>query len=173
LEKDSMIDSVVNLLKSLPKEIITLIIATLPVFELRGAIPWALSAPPIGGGLSWQSAYVFAVMGNFIPVLPILLLLEPVSKIIRKTKAGDRFLNWLFNRTRKKSGVIEKYEAIGLIIFVGIPLPVTGAWTGAIAAFIFGIPLRYAVPCIIAGILLAGVVVTLASLGIIGFIKIV
>jgi len=168
-----MIDNFVQIFESLPKEVVTALIATLPIFELRGAIPWALSAPPVGGGLSWQSAYIFSVIGNFIPVIPILLLLEPASKVIRKVKIGDRFLNWLFARTRKKSGVIEKYEALGLIIFVGIPLPVTGAWTGAIAAFIFGIPLKYAIPCIVAGILLAGVVVTLASLGVINFIGII
>jgi len=168
-----MLENLVHIFKSLPKEAVTALIATLPIFELRGAIPWALSAPPIGGGLSWQSAYLFAVIGNFIPVIPILLLLEPVAKVVRKVKIGDSFLNWLFARTRKKSGVIEKYEALGLIIFVGIPLPVTGAWTGAIAAFIFGIPLKYSIPCIIAGILLAGVIVTLASLGVINFIGVI
>jgi len=168
-----MIESVIHIVRSLPKEAVTMLIATLPISELRGAIPWALAAPPVGGGLSWQTAYLYAVIGNFLPVIPLLLLLEPVSNVLRKTRAGDAFFTWLFERTRKKSAVIQRYEALGLILFVGIPLPVTGAWTGTVAAFIFGIKLRYAIPCIILGILIAGVVVTLASLGVISFIGIV
>ena len=164
-----MVESVIHYLQNMPREAVTLILATLPIAELRGAIPWALSSPPVGGGLSWQTAYVFAVIGNFIPVIPILLLLEPVSNRLRRFAFFDRFFEWLFARTRKRGGMIEKYEALGLIIFVGIPLPITGAWTGSVAAFIFGIPLKYAIPCIIMGILLAGVVVTLACLGVIGF----
>lgn len=168
-----MIQDVVHLLKHLPREVITAILSTLPILELRGAIPWALAAPPVGGGLSWPSAYVFAVLGNFVPVVPILLLLEPVSNALRRFRVFDRFFTWLFDRTRRRGKVVERYEALGLILFVGIPLPVTGAWTGAVAAFIFGIPLKYAIPCIFVGILLAGVVVTLASLGVISFLGIV
>ena len=168
-----MLETILGQLKNLPAEAITMIIATLPIAELRGAIPWALASAPVGGGLSWQSAYVFAVIGNFVPVVPILLLLEPISNTLRRFNTFDRFFEWLFHRTRTRGQVIEKYKALGLILFVGIPLPVTGAWTGAVAAFLFGIPLKYAIPCIIAGILLAGVVVTLACMGVIGFIGIV
>jgi len=165
-----LIESFLQLFKDMPKELVTVILATLPIAELRGAIPWALASPPVGGGLTWQTAYLYAVLGNFIPVIPILLLLEPVSKFLRRWKVFDRFFIWLFNRTRKRGKLIERYEALGLILFVGIPLPVTGAWTGSVAAFIFGIPLKYAIPCIILGILLAGVVVTLACLGVINFV---
>jgi uncharacterized membrane protein len=168
-----MIENFINLVSDLPKEVITLLVATLPISELRGAIPWALSAPPVGGGLTWPTAYLFAVIGNFIPVIPILLLLEPVSRRLRKYRVFDRFFNWLFKRTRKRGRMIERYEVLGLILFVAIPLPITGAWTGAVAAFIFGIPLKHAIPCIFLGILLAGVVVTLACLGVIGFVGIV
>lgn len=164
-----MVHDLINALGRIPAQWTTLIIATLPIAELRGAIPWALASPPVGGGLNWPAAYVLAVIGNFLPVMPILLLLEPVSGFLRRWRLFDRFFEWLFERTRRKSRVIEKYEALGLILFVGIPLPITGAWTGSVAAFIFGIPKRQAVPCIILGILLAGVVVTLASLGVIGF----
>ncbi len=165
-----MIQNLVEFLQNLPRELVTVIIATLPIAELRGAIPWALAAPPVGGGLSWPSAFLFAVIGNCIPVIPALLLLEPVSKLLRKIKIFDRFFEWLFSRTRKKGKMIERYEALGLIIFVGIPLPMTGAWSGVIASFIFGIKLKYAIPCIFLGILLAGVVVTLACMGVIGFL---
>ena len=167
-----MAEHIAHWFQNVPAEAITLLIAMLPIAELRGAIPWALTNPPIGGGLTWQTAYVYSVIGNFIPVIPILLLLEPVSNWLRRFRVFDRFFNWLFERTRRRGKMIEKYKAVGLILFVGIPLPVTGAWTGSVAAFLFGVRTRFAIPCIIAGILLAGVVVTLACMGVIGFIGI-
>ena len=78
----------------------------------------------------------------------------------------DRFLAALFARTRRRSRVVERYEALGLILFVAIPLPVTGAWTGMLAAFLFGVRRRYAIPAIACGILIAGAVVTLAVQGV-------
>jgi uncharacterized membrane protein len=142
----------------------TLFIALLPIVELRGAIPWAIGV----GGLSWSTAYLLSVVGNFLPVLPILWLLGPAERLLRGWPLMDRFFGWLFARTRSRSAVVQKYEALGLMLFVAVPLPVTGAWTGCVAAYLFGIRHRFAVPAIIAGILIAGVVVTLATLGIIG-----
>ncbi|HID94644.1 MAG TPA: ligand-binding protein SH3 [Candidatus Latescibacteria bacterium] len=162
-----MIQQVVEHLGALPKSFVTVMIAMLPIVELRGAIPWALTA----GGFGWKEAYLYAVLGNFIPVIPLLLLLEPFSCGLRRYRPFDSFFTWLFERTRRRSGIVEKYEALGLALFVGIPLPVTGAWTGTVAAFIFGIRLRFAVMAIITGILLAGVIVTLASLGLLGAIS--
>lgn len=168
-----MEEQLAELFGGMPNEVITMLIAMLPIAELRGAIPWALAAPPIGGGLTWQTAYLYAVIGNFIPIIPVLLLIEPVSNWLRKYKMFDKFFDWLFTRTRKKAQKnIEKYEALGLTLFVAIPLPVTGAWTGALAAFVFGIKFPRAVAYIIAGILIAGCVVTLASMGVISFLKI-
>jgi len=149
----------------IPAEFIVFFIATLPVSELRGAIPYALAI-----GLSWQKAYIISVAGNFLPVIPILLFLGRVSEALsNRYSFFDRFFTWLFERTRSKSELIERFEALGLIFFVAIPLPVTGAWTGCAAAFIFRIPLRHAIPAIIAGIFISGTVVTLASLGVISF----
>ncbi|MBN2089010.1 small multi-drug export protein [candidate division KSB1 bacterium] len=157
----------------MPVEMITVLIAMIPIAELRGAIPWALANPPVGGGLSWPAAYFYAVLGNFLPIIPVLLFIEPVSKWLRRYPLFDKFFDWLFTRTRKKAQAnIDKYEALGLAVFVAIPLPVTGAWTGAFAAFVFGIKFHRAVLSILAGILVAGVIVTLASLGVISFLKI-
>ncbi|MBL7074721.1 small multi-drug export protein [candidate division KSB1 bacterium] len=162
-----MIERTVEFLRWLPNEIITLLIAMLPIAELRGAIPWALT----GGGLTWHQAYLFAAIGNFLPVIPLLLLIEPLSNWLRGYKAFDIFFAWLFARTRRRGKLVERYEALGLALFVSIPLPVTGAWTGAVAAFVFGIRLSYSIIAIIAGILIAGVIVTLASLGVMETIK--
>ncbi len=162
-----MIQGLVEYLAALPEPLITFVIATLPVSELRGAIPWALTA----GELQWQEAYFYAVLGNFLPVIPLLLLLEPISLRLRKYSIWDRFFSWLFERTRRRSRVVERFEVFGLILFVAIPLPVTGAWTGTVAAFLFGIRFKPAVLAILAGILIAGAVVTLASLGVLGAIS--
>jgi len=107
------------------------------------------------------------VGGNFLPVLPILWLLGPVERHLRRFRTIGRFLDWLFTRTERRSGVIRRYQALGLILFVAIPAPVTGAWTGAVAAYLFKLPLRFSVPCIILGICVAGLVVTLVSLGVV------
>ena len=158
-------------LADLPKGLTTALVAMLPIAELRGAIPWALAPAPVGGGMAWQDAYVYAVIGNIVPVIPLLLLLESFSSALRRYPLFGRFFEWLFERTRRKSKTVQRYGALGLILFVGIPLPVTGAWTGSVAAFLFGIRFRYAFPAIVGGVLVAGVVVTLASLGVLGALR--
>lgn len=145
-------------------EVITTIIAMLPIAELRGAIPWALTL----GDLSWTSAVPFAILGNMIPIPFILLLLGPVSNFLMRWRFFDRFFNWLFERTRKRSATIQKYKALGLILFVAIPLPVTGAWTGSIAAFLFGIRFWPAMVCVFLGVCIAATVMTLGTLGVVG-----
>lgn len=151
----------------LPPPLGIFLIAMLPIFELRGAIPYAFS--PLAG--DWGSAhpiltYLIAAAGNFVPVLPILVLLGPAEQWLRRFDWADRFFTWLFARTARRSGLIRRYQALGLILFVAIPAPMTGAWTGSIAAYLFRLPLRFVVPCIILGICVAGVVVTLVSMGV-------
>ncbi len=160
-----MREHLMSVLGNLPPPLAVFCIAMLPIFELRGAIPAAYA---MGMSQTWL-IYLLAVAGNFVPVLPILLLLEPVENHLRRFSTIDRFLDWLFRRTRSRSAMIQKYESLGLILFVAIPAPMTGAWTGAIAAYLFKLPLRLAVPCIILGILIAGIVVTLVSLGVVNW----
>ena len=156
-------------LTGLPDEAVIFVMAMLPILELRGAIPWAWTFAGVTANppeMSIATVYLLAVLGNFAPVIPILLLLGPVSKFLRKAPVFDRFFTWLFARTRRRGKLVERYEAIGLTLFVAIPLPVTGAWTGAVAAFVFGVRTRWAAVCISLGILIAGVVVTLACKGV-------
>jgi len=166
-----MVEHLVSFFGNLPKEIIAVILAMFPIVELRGAIPWALAPLPGGGGLLWYEAYIYSVLGNLIPIVPLLLGFEWFYNKLKKYPRFNRFFEWLFHRTRKRGKVIEKYETIGLALFVSIPLPVTGAWTGAIAAFLFGIRFRLAFPAIILGVLIAGLVVSLISIGAISFIN--
>jgi uncharacterized membrane protein len=147
---------------NLPVELKVFLLAAAPVSELRGAIPLGIIKD-----MHWLKTYLLAVAGNLVPVVPLLLFLEPVSKRLQRFKLMSRFFEWLYGRTRRRAEIVQKYEALGLSLFVAIPLPITGAWTGCVAASIFRIRFRYAFPAIICGVLLAGVVVTLLSLGVI------
>ena len=155
-----MIGKIIELLNGLPKEAITAIIAALPVVELRLAIPVACS-------YSWMpisKILVFSYIGNMLPVIPLLILLEPVSERLRHFHVWRRFFDWLFERTKKRADIVQRYEAIGLMLLVAIPLPATGAWTGCIAASLFKIKFRYAFPAILAGVIIAGIIVTSLTL---------
>lgn len=154
--------------KDFPPELATLLIATLPIGELRASIPIARGVYD----LSISQSYIWSVLGNILPLIFLLWLLDPVSKyLIRNFKMFDRFFTWLFSRTRRKyAGRFEKWGALALITFVAIPLPVTGGWTGAVAAFVFGIPFKKALPLISIGVLIAGVIVILAVEGVITII---
>ncbi|MBU8870344.1 MAG: small multi-drug export protein [Gemmatimonadales bacterium] len=158
-----MREQILESIGQLPAPVAVFLVAMLPIFELRGAIPLGYAL----GMTNTVQIYLLAVIGNFSPVLPILLLLGPAERQLRRFKWLDRFFDWLFRRTVSRSHLIKKYESLGLILFVAIPAPMTGAWTGSIAAYLFKLPLRMAIPCIILGILIAGVVVSLVSQGVI------
>ncbi len=153
----------VELLRGIPPEIATVIIATTPIFELRGSLPVAMTVY----NMNIPNAYFWSVVGNAIPVVIIMLLLDPVSTWLSKHFSfWNKFFIWLFERTRKRAkSKIEKYGHWGLFFLVAIPLPVTGGWTGAMAAFLFGIKRRKAIPVILLGIMAAGVIVTLITIG--------
>lgn len=156
--------SVIEALQGVPPWLIVVIIAMLPIVELRGAIPIAILTLK----LSWPMAMLFAIIGNMIPIPLILWLLGPVSRFLSRWPVFERFFQWLFARARRKSKAVERYEAIGLILFVGIPLPVTGGWTGSVVAYLAGIPIWRSLFFIFLGVLIASVVVTLATMGVIG-----
>ncbi len=150
--------------QQLPPEISVLIISMLPVSELRGAIPVAIGVYH----LDPVKAYFLAVAGNIIPVIFILKYIDPISSyLMSKSEYLKRFFTWLFARTRKKfTNDYEKWGSLALIAFVAIPLPMTGGWSGALAAFIFGIPFKRALPLISFGVTIAGLIVMGLSLGV-------
>ena len=153
-----------SLFNNFPPELATFIISMLPVSELRGAIPVAIGVY----NLDPTEAYFLAVSGNIIPVIFILKYIDPVSKyLMSKSKFFNKFFTYLFEHTRKKhNGKFEKWGPLALITFVAIPLPITGGWSGALAAFVFGVPFKKALPLIFLGVLIAGVIVTGLSLGV-------
>ncbi|MDI6840860.1 MAG: small multi-drug export protein [bacterium] len=141
-------------------KIITLLLAMAPISELRGAIPYALSQ-----GMGYVEAYIFSIIGNLIPAIPLLLLLGPISEFLRRFKPFENFFTWWFGYTLRRSKLVERYECIGLTLFVAIPLPITGAWTGSVAAFLLGIKFKFAFPSIVLGVLLAGIIVSFVCFG--------
>lgn len=150
---------IINLIK-------VFLLSTLPVLELRGAIPIAISYYK----LPVIPSYLFSVMGNLVPAVFLLLYLKPFSDFLRKWHFFDIFFSWLFKRTRRHEKKYEKYGALFLLFFVAVPLPITGVWTGSVAAFLFGIRFWYAFPMMAGGVIIAGVIVTGTNLGIINLI---
>jgi len=145
-------------------EIKTILLAIAPINELRGTIPIALAF----FHFSPLKALLLAYIGNMIPIFLLLLFWKRLAWILtRRFKLFDRFFFWLFERTRKR--IYNKYRIYGdiaLVCFVAIPLPITGAWIGTVAAFLLGVPYWKAVGLIFLGVIISGIIVTLASLGI-------
>ncbi|MDO4453988.1 MAG: small multi-drug export protein [Eubacteriales bacterium] len=152
-----------NLSGVLSKELIAFVVSMVPILELRGGL---LAA-------SWMHidmirAIVICVIGNIIPIPFILLLITKIFNKLKQTRTFKPMVEKLENKALGKKEQIEKYEFWGLVLFVGIPLPGTGAWTGALIASLLGIRFRKAFPAIILGILLATCIMTIVSYGILG-----
>jgi len=139
-------------------EFITFFTAALPLSELRGAIPLAI----LKYGFSPYKAFIISALGNILPVLPLLVGLEKISEYLsHKFYWFNRFFSWLFERTREKhKDHFHYWGDLALFIFVAIPLPLVGAYSGVVAAFVFGIPLKRAFWSIVLGVLAAGLIVT-------------
>lgn len=161
-----IINTLVTLLASLPHEVAVFLLAMIPVGELRAAIPVGLTVYD----MSVVETALIAIAGNIVPALAIYFLIGPVSRLLcRYSKQFSRFFEWLVNRTRAKfqSQRYAKYELLGLIVFIGIPLPMTGAWTGALAAWLFALKPRYAIVGFVAGLIMSATIVTAITQGVI------
>lgn len=141
--------------------IITFLMAMVPVVELRGAIPYGVIA-----GLSVQQAFVLAVIGNLLPIPFLVVFTRKVFEWLRtKSDRLDRLVCRLEAKADKNKELVEKSEFFGLMLLVAIPLPGTGAWTGALVAAMLDMRLKRAMPAIILGVLVAGVIVTTLTYG--------
>lgn len=137
----------------------------LPISELRGAIPIGILIykMPV-----WK-VFLIAVVGNFLPIPFVLVFLKKLYELTRHLKIAEKFFNFIFNHARKRKKVVELYEELGLMLFVSIPLPITGAWTGAVIATLLDLDLKKSLIFIFLGIIIAGIIVTfLVKLGLIG-----
>ena len=156
-----MAEQIIEALGAIPNEIKLIIISMLPIIELRGAIPVGvlLGMPPI-------ESFLISVVGNLIPIPFVILLGRPIFNWLKKTKLFARLMEKLEKRIEKKADSVMKKAALGLYIFVAIPLPGTGAWTGALIASMFDMRFKYALPAIVLGVLTAGIIMTVGSYGI-------
>ena len=140
----------------------TLGMAAVPVVELRGAIPFGLAF-----GLPADLVFLLAVVGNMLPMPFLLFFVRKVFRLLRQRSWWGEKIDRLESRAHLKGRMVRKYRILGLIILVAIPLPGTGAWTGALVATIFRIPIRKALPALLIGVLIAGAIVTAVSCGVI------
>jgi len=146
------------------QELLTIFLTAMtPIGELRLAIPLGI----LKYDFPLWLVFVIVIIGNLIPVVLILWYLEKVSNfLIRKSHFFEKFFSWLFEYTRKKHHKkVEKYASWALLPFVAIPLPFTGAWTGSLVAFVFGIEKKKALAIISLGVLIAGIVVAFLVIG--------
>jgi len=127
----------------------------IPWFESRYVIPYAM----LGLGWSWWHAFPFAIVGNVLPVPFILLFFHHVEKFLRRFRFWVNVMDWLFSKTRKRADrKIRRYEYFGLLLFVAVPLPFTGAWTGALVAYLFDLDFSKSLFTIFVGIVIAAFV---------------
>ncbi len=140
----------------------TILVSMVPIVELRGGIPFGVTL-----GLPVWAAYLAAVIGNILPVPFILVYIRRIFQWMRRRLPRlNRLVDKLERKAHLKGRRVTKYKYLGLMLFVAVPLPGTGAWTGALAAAFLDMPLRKAIPSIFAGILIAGIAISILTFGV-------
>ncbi len=139
--------------------------SVLPVSEVRGAIIYGLATLDQN---IWNilAVYFISVVGNFLPVPFILILFRPIVKWMKKTRLFNKMAHWLEERTNRKAGKLSKISAGALMVFVAIPFPTTGAWTGSMIAALLDMRMKYALPAILGGVMIAGSIMVLLMTGV-------
>ncbi|MDY3304259.1 MAG: small multi-drug export protein [Clostridia bacterium] len=155
-----MIELIEAYFSGINKYLAVLIVSMLPVVELRGAIPFGISL-----GMDWKTVYFISVIGNIVPIPFIILFFRPIIEYFEKTKLFGKLAAKLKNRTAKKIKNANKFKMLSLFLFVAVPLPGTGAWTGAAIAALMKLRIKDSVPAILAGVIVAGVLMIGLSYG--------
>lgn len=158
-----LVEWFMGVLHGLSGELVALIISMVPLLELRGGL---LAASLLHVDI--LKAVPLCILGNVIPVPFILLFITPIFTAMKKTKMFRPLVEKIEKKAMSKSDKIEKGYFWGLALFVGIPLPGTGAWTGALIAALLGIPVKKALPAILLGILIATIIMSAVSYGLLG-----
>jgi len=155
-------------MSKLVKYLIVFFVSMVPLIELRGAVPIGT-----GLGLPWHFTLIVAIIGNCLPIPFILIFVKKVLTWMRgcRIKLFSKVSNFMFEKAEKNRGKIDKYATWGLFLFVAIPLPGTGAWTGALVASLFDMDKKKASLSIFSGVVTAGIIMTLISQGVLGFLS--
>ncbi len=141
-----------------PEEVIVFIISLFPILELRGGL---IAAKLLG--VKFIPAFIICFIGNMLPIPFILLFIRKVFQWLKKINGVNKLIEKLEVRTMRKSKTIEKYREWGLLFFVGIPLPGTGGWTGALLAALMDLRMKKAFPIIALGVFIAGVIMSVLT----------
>ena len=160
---DFLVEFFIDLFNGISKEVIIFIISLMPILELRGGL---LAATLLD--VEFVRAAVICIIGNILPIPIVLLFLRFVLDLFEKWNVTKKIVTWLEKKVEEKREQIDKYGYLGLIIFVGIPLPGTGAWTGSLIAIMLGMNRKKSFVCILLGILLAAIIMSILSYGILG-----
>ncbi len=155
-----MSEMITGYFAGLNENLAVFLVSMLPIVELRGAIPFGVSL-----GMDWRWVYLISVIGNMIPVPFIILFFRPLIEFLKKTRLFGKLATKIHDRSLRKSEDVIKYKIFGLFLFVAIPLPGTGAWTGAAIAALLNMRLKNALPTILLGVLSAGVLMMGISYG--------
>ena len=160
---ESIVTAFVEFLEShnIPTQLIPFIVSLFPVLELRGGM---IAARILD--IDFIQAFLVCYLGNMIPIPFILLFIRKIFKLMRKVKFLSKIVDKLEARADKKKGTIEKYKEWGLLIFVAIPLPGTGGWTGALIAALMDLRMKKCLPIIALGVFIAGLIMSLITYGI-------
>jgi uncharacterized membrane protein len=150
-----------HIFQNFPPQLATFLIAMVPVSELRAAIPIGIKIYH----LSAVSAWFWSVLGNLVPMILIVLVLQPIADFLSKhSKQFHKFFEWLFEHTRKRGAKkFEKWGEFAVFVLTAIPVPLLGGWSGPLAAFVFNVKLKKSIPLIIFGCMTAGVIVTVLT----------
>lgn len=155
-------------LETVGKELCVFFCSMIPIIELRGAIPMGAVFDSTLGGMPFWFTYILSVAGNMLPVPFILLFIKKVIRWMSQSKIKffNKVANFLLNRVEKRRDKIEKYSFWGVCLFVAVPLPVTGAWTGSLVAAMIDMKFWKAFVSCLFGVMIAGVIMTIASYGV-------
>ena len=160
---DSIVQYIVDIFGgTIPSQLIVFIVSMIPILELRGSI---LAAGFMD--VAFLETYIVAVLGNLLPIPFILMFIKKILEWMKSTRAFSRIANGIEKKALSKREQIDKYGYFGLFLFVAIPLPGTGAWTGALLAVLLGMKNKKAFIPIALGVMAAGLVMSLLAFGII------
>lgn len=160
---ESLVNFIISLFHGINKDIVIFIISLMPILELRGGL---LAATLLK--IPYIRALLICVVGNILPIPFVLLFLEMIFKWMEKWSVTKKIVKWLEKKGNSKRSQIDKYGYLGLILFVGIPLPGTGAWTGSLVAILLGLDKKKSFICILIGVMLAAFIMSILSYGILG-----
>ena len=151
-------------LRSIPfgKELIVFLISLMPILELRGGL---IAAALLG--LNIVPAFIICIIGNLLPIPFILLLINKILDKMRNGKKSKKIADWLDKKVEKRKGQIEKFGYLGLVLFVGIPLPGTGAWTGSLIASVLEMDKKKSFLAILVGVIMASIIMMIISFGLV------